>query len=273
LTDRDCVAFLQWCLPKLGMRWEGFRKVRRQVCKRVSRRIEELDLPDAPAYRKFLNAHEAEWDRLGSLCRVTISRFYRDRGVFEALRGRVLPALAEAAARRGEGRIRCWSAGCASGEEPYTLAIVWPPRGAPDIALDITATDADEDLLERARRGRYPASSVKDLPPDLLARAFDLDGKEHVLRESFRRKVQFIHQDIRHRSPSGPFDLVLCRNLAFTYFDDRGREAAMAAIARGLLHEGVLVVGIHERLPAAGGGFEALEGAPGLYRYQAPTAG
>lgn len=270
MIDRDCVAFLQWCLPRLGMRWDGFRKVRRQVCKRISRRVDELSLPDTDSYRSYLISHDEEWNTLAALCRVTISRFYRDRGVFDALRGRVLPDLAEAAAARGEDRVRCWSAGCASGEEPYTLAIMWPPEGASTVALDVTATDADDHLLDRARAGRYTGSSLKDLPHDLRERAFDVEGKEYVLRDSFRRAVQFVRQDIRHESPPGPFDLVLCRNLAFTYFDDDGRRAALDAIRRTLVPGGALVVGIHERLPADASRFEPFAGAPGLYRYRPP---
>ena len=114
MNDRECVAFLQWCLPQLGMRWGGFRKVRRQVCKRVSRRIDILGLADPDAYRLYLESHDDEWTTLGSLCRVTISRFYRDRGVFDGLRARVLPLLVEAASARGDDRVRCWCAGCAS---------------------------------------------------------------------------------------------------------------------------------------------------------------
>jgi chemotaxis protein methyltransferase CheR len=78
-TDAECVDFLQWALPRLGLRWQGFRKVRRQVCRRVARRIAELGLADADAYRLYLERNPQEWDALAELCRVTISRFWRDR--------------------------------------------------------------------------------------------------------------------------------------------------------------------------------------------------
>ncbi len=91
MNDTECIDFLQWCLPRLRMRWAGFRKVRRQVCKRISRRMAELRLADADAYRAYLDANAGEWDALDALCRVTISRFYRDRGVYDAIRRRVLP--------------------------------------------------------------------------------------------------------------------------------------------------------------------------------------
>ena len=94
MNDLDCVQFLQWALPKMRMRWPGFRKVRRQVCKRVDRRLRRLGLVGVAAYRAYLDDHPDEWSELDQLCRIPISRFYRDRGVFDLLRDDVLPSLA-----------------------------------------------------------------------------------------------------------------------------------------------------------------------------------
>jgi chemotaxis protein methyltransferase CheR len=95
VTDQECVEFLQWALPRMQMRWSGFRKVRRQVCRRIQRRMQVLE-KDVQGYREFLEAEPEEWDVLDALCRITISRFYRDRAVFAYLQTTVLPALAEA---------------------------------------------------------------------------------------------------------------------------------------------------------------------------------
>jgi chemotaxis protein methyltransferase CheR len=94
VDDRDCTAFLQWALPQRDLRWPGFRKVRRQVCKRLKRRIRELGLGDLAAYRSRLEADPAEWRAFDECCHITISRFFRDRGVFEVLRTYVLPDIA-----------------------------------------------------------------------------------------------------------------------------------------------------------------------------------
>ncbi len=98
MTDRECVEFLQWALPMMRMHWPGFRKVRGQVCKRISRRIGTLGLPNVAGYQTYLGVNPDEWRTLASLCRITISRFYRDRGVFDYIGNVVLPRLAE----RGE---------------------------------------------------------------------------------------------------------------------------------------------------------------------------
>jgi chemotaxis protein methyltransferase CheR len=119
----DCIALLQWALPQLDLQWSGFRKVRRQVCKRLKRRITELQLDNFAAYRARLAVNPAEWIIFDQCCHITISRFFRDKGLFETVRRRVLPEIA-VRAKREQRDARIWSAGCASGEEPYSLKIL-----------------------------------------------------------------------------------------------------------------------------------------------------
>jgi chemotaxis protein methyltransferase CheR len=240
----DCVAFLQWALPRLGRRWAGYRKVRRQVCRRVNRRAAELGLDSLEAYRDHLERHPDEWDVLDGLANVTISRFQRDRGVFEFLQAEVL--------RPG---LRVWSAGCASGEEPYTLALLCE-------GLEILATDVDARLLSRAEAGRYPPSALRELPAALREEAFT-DG---VLDARVRRRVTFMRHDVRDDAPGGPFDLVLCRNLAFTYFDHDVQRATLSRIASVLKPGGALVIGAHEDLPAGQSEFAPREPRHGVFQ-------
>ena len=116
-TDADYVRFLQTCLPRLALRWAGFRKVRKPVVKRLKRRLRTLQLPDPAAYLAYLDDHPEEWEVLDGFCRIVISRFYRDQGIFETLRDTVLPTLAHAARVRQVQTLRCWSAGCAAGKK------------------------------------------------------------------------------------------------------------------------------------------------------------
>jgi chemotaxis protein methyltransferase CheR len=262
------VAFLQWCLPRLRMRWAGFRKVRRQVCRRIARRMEELELADLAAYRRHLEAHPEEWPVLDGLCRVTISRLYRDRSLFDFLGAEGLPALARVASAE-EAPLRCWSAGCASGEEPYTLAILWEREVAahfPSVRLEIVATDSDLDLLARARAGIYGASSLKEIPEGWRPAALVPDAGGFRVRDEIRGAVRFLRQDIRREMPAGPFHLVLCRNLAFTYFDRELQEEILASAGRRLHRSGLLVLGSHERLPGSGAGWDRSERVPWVYR-------
>ena len=262
MTDRECVEFLQWALPAMQMRWAGFRKVRGQVCKRISRRIGSLGLPDVAGYRDHLQMHREEWRTLASLCRVTISRFYRDRGVFDTMGSVILPRLAEGA----EAGLRCWSAGCASGEEAYTMQMLWRLRAAPSMAarvLHVLGTDSDPTLLERARKGVYPPSALADLPPDLAGPAFAKVGGEFQLQARFKEGVEFEQRDIRASMPGGPFAMILCRNLVFTYFEEELQRAILRRLLARLRPGGVLVVGAHESLPGLDLGLRAV--APAIF--------
>jgi chemotaxis protein methyltransferase CheR len=269
MRDEQCVHFLQWALPQLRMRWPGYRKVRRQVCKRVDRRIQELGLTGVETYRSWLDENDDEWRHLDACCRITISRFYRDRAVFDALADQVLPALADSARRRGDTALRTWSAGCGSGEEPYTLAVIWHSElrhRFPGMGVEIVATDADPDVLRRARAGRYESGSLKELPGRLREQAFYRDDDACRIRPEYRRGVRFLQQDIREEQPDGCFDLVLCRNLVFTYFDDCRQRELLRRIA-GTMHDGAaLVLGAHEHLPNDVSGLGAWFEKHAIYR-------
>jgi len=269
--DATCVTFLQWALPHLRMRWSGFRKVRGQVCKRVARRSKNLALPNLAAYRVYIEAHPGEWMLLDGLCRISISRFFRDRAVWEYLASDVLPSLAERAMSQEEAEIRVWSIGCAGGEECYTMTILWriliEPR-FPHIALRVLGTDADRDQLARACVSCYPAASLKEMPLPWRREAFKERAGHCFLRQEFQAGVELLEQDIRRHLPAGAFHLVLCRNLAFTYFEENLQSEIARAIYDRLVPGGVLVLGKRERLPKAAGGLVEL--APHLRIYSKP---
>jgi chemotaxis protein methyltransferase CheR len=256
------VEFLQWALPRLGLRWPGFRKVRRQVRKRIDRRLGELALARICNYRDYLETYPAEWSLLDGFCRISISRFYRDRDVFDSLRDEVLPELARTTRQRSEHQVRAWCAGCASGEEPYTLAILWARHIQTDFSemqLRLIATDVDEQLLQRARRASYPASSLKDVPANWRQTAFRPVEDQYALLPEFQGMVEFRQQDVRSEAPSETFHLVLCRNLAFTYFAEELQRKVLWRLVEHIMPGGFLVIGKQEVVP---------EGVPGLRPYR-----
>jgi chemotaxis protein methyltransferase CheR len=275
VRDRDCVRFLQWALPRLGLRWPGYRKVRGTVCKRVGRRLRALGLGDLDAYRDVLAADPREWGHLEAFCRIPISRFWRDRGVFERLGREVLPALAADALASGRRLVRCWSAGCASGEETYSLRVVWRDRVQPifpEAEILILGTDAEPTMIARAEAACYGGGSLKDLPAGSRDRAFDRDYAIFRLRPELKEGVVFRLQDIREEQPEGPFDLILCRNLVFTYFEEGLQAAVLGRLDDRLRAGGYLVIGSHERLPDDAPGYAPLEVTLPIYRKRAVGA-
>lgn len=267
MRDEDCVAFLQWALPRLRLRWAGYRKVRRQVCKRIQRRIDALAIT-LDDYREQVIGDPTERRRLDGYCRVTISRFYRDQATWQRLEQEWLPALARDALEQGRSALCAWSIGCASGEEPYTLALLWTLRlsqGFPGVALDILATDSDAAMLERSEHACYAGGSLKHLPAQWREAGFEIRGHEHCLLPEYRTSVRLLRHDVRNPPPAARFDLILCRNLVFTYFEEALQREVLDGLAAAIRPAGVLVLGTHEALPQPHPEWEAI--GRGLYAF------
>jgi chemotaxis protein methyltransferase CheR len=208
---------------------------------------------------------------LDALCTVSISRFYRDRVVFDCLGDTVLPSLPAHVATCTDPTVRAWSAGCASGEEPYTLSLIWAQRihsQFPRAAFSVVATDLDQTLLDRARVACYTRSSVRELPPAWIDEAFVQRDGTYCLRDRWKTGIEFRQQDIRADQPSGPFHLVLCRNVAFTYFEQTVQRDIAERLAQQTAADGFLVVGRHELLPS---GTPFVSHVPGLGIYRRPS--
>ncbi len=253
MNDCDCISLLQWVLPRLHMQWRGFRKVRGQVCKRIQRRMGELAITDVALYRDHLQQHADEWLLLRDLCRITISRFWRDKRAYVSLDSNVLPVLAQQAIQRGDGTLRIWSAGCGSGEEPYSVTLLWELKlrdRFPSLKLNVLATDIDHAVLARAKTACYGHGSLKDLPTDWYVIAFQQIDDAYCLRQRFKRGVTFRHHDVRDQPPDLQFDLILCRNLVFTYFDESQQRAVVGHLLNALVPDGALMLGSHEHLSA-----------------------
>jgi chemotaxis protein methyltransferase CheR len=271
VSSQDCTVFLQWALPQIELRWPGFRKVRNQVCKRLRARMRDLGLKDYSAYRARLEADASEWRILDECCHITISRFFRDRGIFEAVRRIVLPDIAARARREGRAA-EVWSAGCASGEEPYTVKILWDIEIATvysGVSLSIVATDVDDAMLARAREGCFEPTSLHELQPPLIEQAFDRVDTRYCIKTEHRAGIEFLDQDLRTEMPPRHFDLILCRYVAFTYFAEPLQRKVLAGMLERLHPQGYLVIGTHEQLPGDIPELAALQGAPQIFQKSA----
>ncbi|HKP59425.1 MAG TPA: CheR family methyltransferase [Polyangiales bacterium] len=259
MRDAEYFDLMRWALPRMGLRWSAFRRVKRQVCKRIRARVHALELTDAQAYAQYLERHPDEWATLEAMCGITISRFYRDRPVFDVLAKDVLPRLTSQL-EPGES-LRVWSAGCASGEEPYSIALIWELEVSPRFPgreLQVIATERNRHLLARAAAACYRHSSLRELPAAWVASAFTNVADGWCLDPKLLSSVTFERQDLRRTMPSGPFHVILCRNLAFSYFELSEQHAVQRALVERLSSNGHLVIGLNETLPEA----EQLEQLP-----------
>ena len=246
IHDDDLRALLAW----LDRPWAGFRKVRKGVKKRLHRHMRQLGCENMREYMALLDRQPEQRAVCEACLAVTISRFFRDRRLWATLQEHLLPVLI----RRFEDGMRIWSAGCANGEEPYSLAMVRHLLAQSHEKLppfEILASDNRPQCLENARQGRYSMGSIKEIPPDLRPRFFTIspNGRRFEIKTEVRQGVRWLQHDLLHGPAGSAFQLIFLRNNLLTYHQGAVLQAAFERIVQALAPGGLLIVGSHERLP------------------------
>ncbi len=238
--------FLKTTLPDLGLRWRRFN--RKSIRKRIIARLLELNLHSLGEYHAYLLDNAEERRQLTTLLTVTISRFWRNANLFEALETIWLPSIL---GRLSAGEpLRIWSAGCASGEEPYSFLILWQERFADsDRELRLLASDSDKRCLQRAQQGCYPASSFRELPLNLRQKYCTNEGGTFSLPHDFPNKITWVEHNLIWDPPFPGNHLIFCRNLAYTYFTEPLQQKITHHFHESLLPGGLLITGRKDRLP------------------------
>jgi chemotaxis methyl-accepting protein methylase len=205
----------------------------------------ELGCSTLREYLTVLEQNRTAYQTCQAHLRVTISRFYRDRQVWRHLGNRLLPVLTA----HFPQELNAWSAGCACGEEPYSLAILWNRLQIPT-ALKIIATDADPLCLERARKGIFLGSSLKELSPEYISSCFSRsNAKNYSILPHLQENISWYEHDLLDSPPRGPFHLIFLRNNLLTYYQQPVLGPAAERIVETLAPGGFLIIGAHEKLP------------------------
>lgn len=213
--------------------------------RRIARRIQAREVADLPAYLQLCQQDATELDNLARDALISVTSFWRDPEAFNALAALVTERLQ---AKPPDEPIRIWVAGCATGEEAYSLAMLYAEalgERMDEEPLQIFATDLDMEALAIARRGIYPASAVVDLPPALLQRYFKPFGAQHEFSRRLRERVVFSRQDVTRDPPLPRMDLISCRNLLI-YLKPDAQARVMAAFHYALKPDGLLLLGRSE---------------------------
>lgn len=206
---------------------------RNLVYGRLSRRLRALGLGSFAEYRQLLVSNPDGAERVEFVNAITtnLTSFFRESHHFDYLREKRLAPLT--GARPGH-RFRIWSAGCSTGEEPYSIAMTACEvlADAARIDLKILATDLDSEVLNRARQGAYAADQTKGISPARLAKFFDTKQGEHVVKPSVARLITFKQLNLMHELPMrGPLDVIFCRNVVI-YFDKDTQRSLFRRYAR-----------------------------------------
>lgn len=243
---------------------------RAYVERRLTARLRTLGLNTYRQYSYLLDSDPAEYDHLVNTLTINVTDFFRDGPVWDVLKHQVLPELI-AEKRRGRSRtIRVWSAGCATGEEPYSLAMAMRDvlgDNADEFLISVIGTDLDPKALAFAARGVYDSEKLGRIPQSYQVRFVRMSGvSEFEILPEVRRLVRFTPYNLFDGAPMRVVDLILCRNV-FIYFD-RGQQAKVLgnfwdAMCRG----GYLVLGRSEKLSSdASDRFEHIDGKERIYR-------
>ena len=238
--------FLKEATVLLGLQWRPFH--RRGIKRKVERRVAETGVSGFEEYLLKVKKDSEEQLLLSKILKVTISRFYRDKEVFDTLGLSIVPDLL----KEDNTELKIWCIGCASGEEPYSLALLWQEefgRTWPEVHFSILATDLDENLLERAKEGIYKNSSLREVSEGIVKNFFKKEGEFYILDQTIRERVEFKKHDILHEEPFLGMDIALCRNLAFTYFSKESQIEVLRKMVTSLREKKYLVIGKDEILP------------------------
>jgi two-component system, chemotaxis family, CheB/CheR fusion protein len=248
--DHDFERLLDYIKRNRGFDFTGYK--RSSLVRRVSTRMKAVQVETFADYLDFLQVDPEEFTALFDTILINVTGFFRDPGAWEVLGADVVPRLLDA--KPAPEPIRVWSAGCASGEEAYTLAIVLAEAlGVEEMRerVKIYGTDVDEAALTVARHATYNSKDVTALPPGLLERYFERAGSRYIFRKDLRRTVIFGRHDLVHAAPISHIDLLACRN-TIMYLNSETQARVLARLHFALEDHGILFLGKAEMLLSHG---------------------
>jgi two-component system CheB/CheR fusion protein len=248
IQDGKFEALLGFINRSRGVDFSGYK--RPNLMRRVLRRMQAVSMTDFEDYRDYLEVHPDEFIHLFNTILINVTGFFRDEGTWDVLARQLLPDLLGRKAASDE--IRVWSAGCASGEEAYTAAIVLAEAlgvEAFQARVKIYATDVDEDALRQARQGSYSAKDLEPVVPAHRDKYFEAANANarYVFRPDLRRAIIFGNHNLHRDAPISRLDLLICRN-TLMYFNAEAQTRILTRFHFALNDPGLLMLGKAELL-------------------------
>jgi two-component system, chemotaxis family, CheB/CheR fusion protein len=245
-STREFELLLEYLKRNRGFDFTGYK--RSSVMRRIQKRMQMVGIEPYSDYMDYLEVHPDEFSHLFNTILINVTAFFRDPPAWEHLAEELLPRLL--AAKQPHDPIRVWSAGCASGEEAYTLAMVLAEAlGTEGMRerVKIYATDADEEALTVARQASYGPREVQGIPPELLEKWFEKAAQRYLFHKELRRSVIFGRHDLIQDAPISRVDLLTCRNVLM-YFNAETQARILNRFHFALQNGGFLFLGKAEML-------------------------
>ena len=218
--------------------------------RRIGLRMTTVGCNDLEEYLEYLREHPGEMSLLLDTITIHVTDFFRDRDVFDALSSRVFPEIIAGKLLDGVSRIRVWSAGCSTGEETYSIAILLLEllrREGIVLKPKIYGTDISEEACRFAKEGTYAERRACGVPGRLVKRYFEMDGSSCQVAQQVRKHVKFQVHDLFSRPPFSALDLIVCRNVLI-HFNQQARSAVLTNFHSVMNPDGMLVLGKSEAI-------------------------
>ncbi len=271
--DPEFEALLRYLAASRGFDFTAYK--RSSLIRRTRLRMQSVGVLSFGQYLDYLQANAEEFSRLFDALLINVTSFFRDTAAWDFLRANVVP---EIVARKSRGRtdpIRVWSSACSSGEEAYSVAMLFADfLDGESVAdrLKIYATDVDESALSIARAGIYSARAVSAIPTTAREKYIEGTDNRWVVKQDLRRSVIFGRHDLLRDAPIGKLDLLLCRN-ALMYFNSESQEKVIPRFLFALNEGGVLFLGKAESLLVSHSGFAPLDARLRIFKKVVPGEG
>ena len=290
-TDEAFEALLRYMRDSRGFDFTGYKRT--SLIRRVRHRMTQVGYDTFEEYLDVLQASSDEFSALFNNVLINVTSFFRDPAAWEYVAAEVIPhVLTE---RGPDAPIRVWSAGCASGQEAYTLAMLLAESLGPDAfrqRVKIYATDVDEDALTDARAANYDAKAVESVPAEMLTKYFEQHNGRYTFHKDLRRAVIFGRNDLVKDAPISRVDLLVCRN-TLMYMNAETQRNVLGRLHFALAAQGTLFLGhaemllshsdrfaplnlkhrIFRKAPGSHGGVERYDPAATMYERQSDLAG
>src|SRR5436305_4412472 len=245
---------LEFLRTSRGFDFTGYK--RGSLGRRITKRMHAVGVDDYHAYQELLEAEPHEFVELFNTILINVTEFLRDADAWQYLSEAVVPQLLDS--NDNDDPVRAWSAGCASGEEAYSLAVVLCDAMGEEAfrqRVKVYGTDADEEALAVARLARYPATAVNEaFTREQADRSFEPDDDDLLFRKDLRRAVIFGRHDLVQDPPISRVDLLVCRN-TLMYFNADTQQRILANFHFALSEHGYLFLGKSEALAGRSGLF------------------
>src|SRR5580765_491838 len=239
---------LQHLQQSRGFDFSAYKRA--SLDRRIRKRMHDAGIDSYSSYTDYLEAHPHEFTELFNTILINVTAFFRDAQMWEYLASDIIPRILQL--RQGEAAIRVWSAGCSSGEEAYSLAMLLAEALGPERfneRVKVYATDVDEEALSHGRAAAYDDKAVDAIPKPLLNKYFERVGNRWVFHREFRRAVIFGRHDLILDPPISHLTLLVCRN-TLMYFNHEVQQRILERFRFGLSEGGFLFLGKAEMLLA-----------------------